>query len=33
MMAQSTPGDEPTADLHYYLWVNRFNASGTRLIP
>jgi hypothetical protein len=28
MMAQSTPGEGTTADLHYYLWVDRFNASG-----
>ncbi len=28
LMAQSTPGQETTADLHYYLWVDRFNTSG-----
>ncbi len=28
MMSQSTPGEGTTADLHYYLWVDRFNASG-----
>ena len=27
-MSQSTPGQETTADLHYYLWVNQFNTSG-----
>jgi streptogramin lyase len=28
MMAQSTPGEGTTADLHYYIWVDRFNTFG-----
>ncbi|WP_217913502.1 hypothetical protein [Miltoncostaea marina] len=28
MMSQSTPGEGTTADLHYYLFVDRFNTFG-----
>ena len=28
LMSQSNPASETTADLHYYIWVNRHNASG-----
>jgi hypothetical protein len=28
MMAQSTKGEGTTSDLHYYIWVDRFNTFG-----
>ena len=28
LMSQSNPASETTADLHYYIWVDRHNASG-----
>ena len=28
LLAQSTPADQRTADLHYYLWVDKFNTFG-----